>query len=141
MARSNKAGYAAGSLLLLLAAFFSISLILQPLDFGEYGPGRSTLMFTLGQMLVSVYGLSSMLIPVFLFIAAVSCIAGGWTARRAVRLLTAAVPFFTAVITENICKSILALEEAGHTGIKLGITVGLGTMLIVMEFIGAGIIA
>jgi DNA segregation ATPase FtsK/SpoIIIE, S-DNA-T family len=141
MIRSNKAGYAAGLLLLLLAAFFSISLILQPLDFGAYGPGRGNLLFTLGRMLFSVYGFSSILIPLFLFAAAISCTADNWTTKRFVRLITAVIPFFTAVITENICKSILSLGSDSFTGIKLGITIALGVMLIVIEFLGTGIIA
>jgi DNA segregation ATPase FtsK/SpoIIIE, S-DNA-T family len=141
MIRSNKAGYAAGLLMLLLAAFFSISLILQPLDFGAYGPGRGNLLFTLGRMLFSVYGFSSILIPLFLFTAAISCTANNWTTRKFVRLITAVIPFFTAVITENICKSILSLGSDSFTGIKLGITIALGAMLIVIEFLGTGIIA
>lgn len=141
MIRSNKAGYAAGLLLLLLAAFFSISLILQPLDFGAYGPGRGNLLFTLGRMLFSVYGFSSILIPLFLFTAAISCTADNWTTRKFVRLITAVIPFFTAVITENICKSILSLGSDSFTGIKIGITIALGVMLIVIEFLGTGIIA
>ncbi|HAH63450.1 MAG TPA: cell division protein FtsK [Treponema sp.] len=141
MAKFDKAGGAAGAILLLLAAFFSIALILQPLDFGAYGPGRSNFLFTLGHMLVSVYGFCSVLIPVFLFVSAVVCIAGNLTARSAARMLTAVVPFFTAVVTENICKSIVSLGGDAFPGIKIGITVGLGAMLVVIEFLGAGIIA
>ncbi|MCK9169980.1 MAG: cell division protein FtsK [Treponema sp.] len=141
MTKFNKAGYAVGSILLLLAAFFSISLMLQPLDFGTYGPGRNNFFFSLGHILFSVYGFCSILIPVFLFTSAMVCIAGTWTIRRAMRLLTAVIPFFTAVITENICKSIAELDGNTFTGIKIGITVGLGTMLIIIEFLGVGIIA
>jgi DNA segregation ATPase FtsK/SpoIIIE, S-DNA-T family len=141
MAKFNKAGYAAGSILLLLAAFFSISLILQPLDFGAYGPGRSNFLFKLGHMLVSVYGFCSILIPVFLFSGAVVCITGSPTVHTVMRLLTAVVPFFTAVITENICRSIITLGGSAFTGIKIGITIGLGAMLTAIEFLGAGIIA
>jgi len=140
MAKFNKAGCAVGILLLLLAAFFCIALILQPLDFGAYGPGRNNILYSLGRMLVSVYGLCSILIPAFLFTAAVVSIAGAWSTRKAVRLLTAAVPFFTAVITENICRSIVALGGS-FTGIKIGITLTLGAMLLIIEYLGAGIIA
>ncbi|MFA6856324.1 MAG: DNA translocase FtsK [Treponema sp.] len=115
--------------------------MLQPLDFGTYGPGRNNFFFSLGHILFSVYGFCSILIPAFLFTAAMVCIAGIWTIRRAMRLLTAVIPFFTAVITENICKSIAELEGNTFTGIKIGITLGLGAMLVVIEFLGAGIIA
>ena len=140
MERLNKPKYAAGMLLLLLAAFFSVSLMLQPFDFIAYDAGLGSVLFLLGAMLVSVYGFSSVLVPAFLFCAAMACFSGRWTRRKTMRLLTAVVPFFTAVITENICKSI-AEFSSDFTGIKIGVTIALGTVLIVIEWLGAGIIA
>jgi len=99
---SNKMNIAAGTLLLLLAAFFSIALILQPLDFGTFSPGRNNFLFILGSRLISVYGFCSILIPVFLLTAAYCCFADHLSTRTIKRLLTAVIPFFTAVITENI---------------------------------------
>ena len=140
MERLNKLKYAAGVVLLLFAAVFSLALILQPFDFIVYTAGFGASLFLLGTMLFSIYGFSSILIPAFLFAAAMTCFSGKWTARKAMRLLTAAVPFFTAVITENICKSIGEFS-ADFTGIKIGITIAFGIMLIVIEWLGAGIIA
>ena len=140
MERLNKPKYAAGMLLLLLAAFFSVSLMLQPFDFIAYGAGLGSVLFLLGAMLFSVYGFSSVLVPAFLFFAAMACFSGKWTGRKTMRLLTAVVPFFTAVLTEVICKSI-AEFSSDFTGIKIGITIALGIMLIVIEWLGAGIIA
>ncbi|MGI0528596.1 DNA translocase FtsK [Treponema socranskii] len=140
MERLNKPKYAAGMLLLLLAAFFSVSLMLQPFDFIAYDAGFGSVLFLLGAMLFSVYGFSSVLVPVFLFCAAMACFSGKWTRRKTMRLLTAVVPFFTAVITENICKSI-AEFSSDFTGIKIGVTIALGAVLIVIEWLGAGIIA
>ena len=140
MERLNKLKYAAGVVLLLFAAVFSLALILQPFDFIAYTAGFGASLFLLGTMLFSIYGFSSILIPAFLFAAAMTCFSGKWTARKAMRLLTAAVPFFTAVITENICKSIGEFS-ADFTGIKIGITIAFGIMLIVIEWLGAGIIA
>ena len=140
MERLNKLKYAAGVVLLLFAAVFSLALILQPFDFIAYTAGFGASLFLLGNMLFSIYGFSSILIPAFLFIAAMTCFSGKWTARKAMRLLTAAVPFFTAVITENICKAIGEFS-ADFTGIKIGVTIAFGIMLIVIEWLGAGIIA
>ena len=140
MERLNKLKYAAGVVLLLFAAVFSLALILQPFDFIAYTAGFGAFLFLLGTMLFSIYGFSSILIPAFLFAAAMTCFSGKWTARKAMRLLTAAVPFFTAVITENICKSIGEFSS-DFTGIKIGITIAFGIMLIVIEWLGAGIIA
>ena len=140
MERLNKLKYAAGVVLLLFAAVFSLAFILQPFDFIAYTAGFGAFLFLLGTMLFSIYGFSSILIPAFLFAAAMTCFSGKWTARKAMRLLTAAVPFFTAVITENICKSIGEFSS-DFTGIKIGITIAFGIMLIVIEWLGAGIIA
>ncbi|QNL96590.1 DNA translocase FtsK [Treponema sp. Marseille-Q4132] len=140
MERLNKLKYAAGVVLLLFAAVFSLALILQPFDFIAYTAGFGASLFLLGTMLFSIYGFSSILIPAFLFAAAMTCFSGKWTARKAMRLLTAAVPFFTAVITENICKAIGEFS-ADFTGIKIGVTIAFGIMLIVIEWLGAGIIA
>ena len=141
MKSSNKPNVAVGILLLLAAAFFSIALILRGLDFGILGPGRNNILFSLGQMLFSVYGYSSALIPLFLFVAAISCFASNWTSQKAMQLLTAIVPFFTAVGTENLCKSIAEQSFSDFKSIKIVITIIIGLMLIVIEFLIAGIIA
>ncbi len=141
MKTSNKSTITTGVVLLLIAAIFSISLILQALDFGSIGEGSSNPFFILGNVIFTVYGFSSILIPLFLFIAGLSCFATTWSARKTMRLLTAIVPFFTAVITENICRSILALEHSGFPGVKVFVALVTGLMLIIIEFLGAGIIA
>lgn len=141
MKSSNKPNVAVGILLLLAAAFFSIALILRGLDFGILGPGRNNILFSLGQMLFSVYGYSSVLIPLFLFVAAISCFASKWTSQKAMQLLTAIVPFFTAVGTENLCKSIAEQTFSDFKSVKIVITIIIGLMLIVIEFLIAGIIA
>lgn len=142
---SNKPNIAAGSILLLVAAFFSISLALLPLDFGAFGPGQDTLLYTvaytLGDMLFSVYGYSSILIPLFLFVAGLSCFAKKWTAKQSMRLLTAVVPFFTSVVVEKICRSIAEDYTDELAGIKVALTAVIGLMLMVIEVIGAGLIA
>ena len=99
MKTSNKTTIVTGVALLLVAALFSISLILQGLDFGLTEAGQKNMFYMLGNILYSVYGFSSILIPVFLFISGLSCFASKWSARKTMRLLTAIVPFFTAVIT------------------------------------------
>ena len=141
MKSSNKPNVAVGIILLLAAAFFSIALILHGLDFGILGPGRNNILFSLGQMLFSVYGYSSILIPLFLFVAAIACFASKWTSQKAMQLLTAIVPFFTAVGTEKLCNSIADEVTSDFKSIKIIITIIIGLMLIVIEFLIAGIIA
>ena len=141
MKLSNKQNVAVGTVLLLLAAFFSIALILQPLDFGAFGPGRDNVFYRLGDMLVSVYGFSSILIPSFLFVAALSCFASRWTVRKSMRLLTAVIPFFTSVIVEKICRAIQSQSTTEYDIIKIVLAAIIGLMLVVIEFLGVGVIA
>ena len=127
--------------MLLLAALFTISLILLPLDYGVAGPGHSNIFYMLGDMLYSVYGFCSILIPAFLLIAGLSCFASKWTARKTLRLLTALVPFFTCVVTESIIRSILKVDFSSFKIVKILIALITGAMLVVIEYLGTGIIA
>lgn len=144
MRLSNKPNIVTGSILLLGAAFFSIALALLPMDFGAYGPGSSSSLYTtaynIGEILFSVYGFSSILIPVFLFIAGISCFASRWTARKSMRLLTAVVPFFTSVIIEKICRAMLEYPD-DFTSIKIALTISIGAFLVAIEILTAGLIA
>ena len=125
----------------MLAALFTISLILLPLDYGVAGPGHNNIFYLLGDMLYSVYGFSSILIPGFLLIAGLSCFASKWTARKTLRLLTALIPFFTCVVTESIIRSIVSLDHSSFAIVKILIALVTGAMLVVIEFLGVGIIA
>jgi len=142
---SNKPNFVAGAILLLIAAFFSISLALLPLDFGNFGPAQDNLLyitaFSLGDMLFSVYGFSSILIPVFLLISGLSCFASKWTSKKSMRLLTAVVPFFTSVFIEKLCRYFAKDFTDDFSTIKIVLTIIIGIMLIVMEIIIAGLVA
>lgn len=142
---SNKPNFVAGAILLLVAAFFSISLALLPLDFGNFGPAQDNLLyitaFSLGDMLFSVYGFSSILIPLFLFISGLSCFASKWTSKKSMRLLTAVVPFFTSVFVEKLCRYFAKDFTDDFSTIKILLTIIIGAMLVVMEIIIAGLVA
>lgn len=142
---SNKPNFVAGAILLLVAAFFSISLALLPLDFGNFGPSQDNLLyitaFSLGDMLFSVYGFSSILIPVFLFISGLSCFASKWTSKKSMRLLTAVVPFFTSVFVEKLCRYFAKDFTDDFSTIKIVLTIIIGAMLVVIEIIIAGLVA
>ena len=137
---SNKSSIITGAILLLIAALFSISLLFIPLTFVLNG-NTNSLFFILGDMLFSSYGFSSILIPVFLLVAGLSCFASTWTARRTMTFLTALIPFFTIVITENICRSVLSQDSVDFVALKIIICIVTGIMLVTIEFLGIGLIA
>ena len=142
MKSSNKSSIITGTILLALAAVFSICLLLQLLDFGVGGPGHNNIFYYLGNMLITVYGFSSILIPTFLLISGLYCFASIWTAQKTMRLITAIVPFFTCVVTEKICRGALSGGADGTSGIIKAVIAGVtGLMLVIIEILGAGVIA
>ena len=136
MKSSNKTNYLFGAVLLIISAIFTISLTLQALDFGVTGPGRNNILYYLGDMLFSVYGFSSILIPLFLFLAGISNFATIWTSKKTMLLITALIPFFTSVFTEKICLSIIEVDSS-DVALKIAITAVTGLMLIIIEIVGA----
>ena len=141
MKSSNKSSIITGTILLSLAAVFTICLILQLLDFGIGGPGHNNIFYYIGNMLITVYGFSSILIPTFLLISGLYCFATIWTAQKTMRLITAILPFFTCVFTEKICRSVLGSGGTASGMIKAVIAAVTGLMLVIIEIIGAGVIA
>ena len=141
MKEFKKSSVITGVVLLLLASVFSIGLLLQPLDFGMAGPGHDNFFFKLGNMLYSVYGFSSIFIPVFLLLSGLSCFATKWTARKTMRFITALIPFFTCVLTENLCRSIIGAGRTEFYMVKLIVVILTGLVLVVLEFFISGILA
>lgn len=132
---SNRPNAFAGIILLLLAAFFSISLFISAFDFGEFGPGSNNMLLEPGKMLLSVYGFSSTLIPIFLLIASLFCFTSKWNVRKSMCLLTAIFPFFTSVIIEKLCKSIVASGD--DYSLRFFLTALIGFILCILEILGA----
>lgn len=141
MKNSNKPTPVLGVILMLGAAFFSLALILQVFNFGSLGPGQNNIFYSLGNLLISAYGITSSLIPLFLLIAGLSCFASKWTAKKSMILLTAVIPFFTSFGTEKLCKFILNSPEIEFSAIKIGVVAVIGFMLIIIEILLAGVFA
>lgn len=141
MKTSNKSNFITGIILIVMAALFSISLFLQLLDFGMGGPGYNNILYNLGNMLVTVYGISSILVPIFLLVCGISSFVSKWTSQKTMYLITAILPFFTCVFTEKICRMILGKNEDGANFIKISIVLVTGLMLVIIEILGAGLVA
>lgn len=141
MKNSNKSNLIIGISLLAISAFFTISLIILPINLAFQNQNDSNIFLTLGTLLYSAYGFCSILIPVFLLIAGLSCFATIWTSKKTMFLITAIIPFFTAVVTEKICRSIINLGNTDSNLVKILIALFLGIILIIIEFIGAAFTA
>ncbi len=134
MKNSNKASLAAGIGLIILAALFSISLLLVLFDFGRANPAAETFLFRAGKMLTGVYGLCSVLIPLFLIAAASQCFTENWGIKRGVLLLGSVIPFFTLDALEHICRIIIANNADAVLGIKLSTALLIGLVIVAIEY-------
>ena len=126
---------AAGIMLFVLAALFSISLLSVAFDFGELNPARSSFFYALGKMLTGVYGLTSICIPVFLIVAGLQTFMSKWRIRNGVLLLGSVIPFFTLDAIEHICRMLLSSETESVLMVKLASTLLIGALVLTAEYL------
>ena len=137
MKQSEKSIIFGGVVLLLLAAFFTISIMVQFLNYGV--TKEISAIFTIGGVLLSAYGYSSIFVPVFLFVSSLILFTAGFTKKRAVILASSLLPFYTVVATERICKSILPGSTEPVFILKLVTAICICGLLIAIEYLAIGI--
>ncbi|WP_407399268.1 DNA translocase FtsK [Treponema sp.] len=121
-----------GIALFCVAALFSIGLLLGLLDFGSTD---SRFLPALGQMLLSVYGLCSILIPAFFFVAGAFCLSAKWNIQRAFILLVSIIPFFTFVVAERTCIAISNQDTSPLAFVKISSIIIIALLLVILEYL------
>lgn len=139
MKKSEKSVIVCGIILLILSALFTISIMLQFLDFGQQTPEKQTIFYLLGTVLIQAYGFSSILIPCFLFVAAILLLSLKGTQKYAIYLGASFIPFFTVVVTEKLGNKLLEGDSGAVFGIKLGALILVCFLLIVIEYLAVGL--
>lgn len=134
MKNSEKVATVAGVGLFVLAALFSISLLIILFDFGGANPASQTILYRTGKMLIGVYGLCSWLIPLFLIVAAFQCFSSERSIKRAILLLGSIFPFFTLDALEHICRMIASTNTGSVLGIKLTTALLIGLVIVAVEY-------
>ena len=135
MKKNFKYSFAAGIVLFVLAALFSISLLLVAIDFGGLNPAKNSFFYSLGKMFTGVYGLSSVCIPIFLIVAGIQCFMSKWRLRNGVLLLGSIIPFFTLDAIEHICRMIVAADSDSVMIVKLASTLLIGSLVLAAEYL------
>lgn len=121
-----------GIALFCVAALFSIGLLLGLLDFGSTS---SRFLPALGQMLLSVYGFCSVLIPAFFFVSGAFCLSAKWNIQRAFILLVSIIPFFTLVVAERTCLAISNMDTSPLAFVKIISIIFISLLLVVLEYL------
>ena len=89
-----------GISLLIIAALFFVSLMMQIFPRGS---ASQSFLNTVGNLIFGAYRFSSFLIPIYLFIAVISCFTFKWTDTTGFIFFISFIPFFTIVLTEKFC--------------------------------------
>ena len=141
MKQSEKLTIASGIILLSVAAIILISLMLHFLNFGVVLPYFFEKCQNFGTVLFSVYGISSFLIPIFLFVAAIFLFIPTWNFKRGLYLAVSLIPFFTIVAIEKFCNNIFTGNSATLLSIKYTTMILVSALVVVIEYLIVGIIA
>lgn len=141
MSKKQKfAAFCVGLILFALAALFTIGIIQGLLDFGIQQDDKTSFIKNVGTIVFSVYGFSSLFIPVFLLLAGYFCFDADWSWQRAFILAVSIIPFFTLFGTEKLCRNVIARDVNPVAAIKISIYSIIGVLLIVSEYLLASVL-
>lgn len=139
--KEKNAALITGIGLFVVAALFSIGILLGFLDYGATTYNEGNILSQLGDMLISVYGICSILIPAFFFVAGSFCLSAKWSVQRAFILLISIIPFFTLVFAETTCRNISAEDSSPIAFVKIITLMAIAFLLVATEYLFALVIA
>ncbi len=137
MNRSEKFSIPLGFVLEACAIFFICAILMQ---FFAYGAAQPPV-FKIGAILFGVYGFSSILIPVFLFVAGLLLFFKMYTFRSSIYLGASVVPFASVVFAERVAKYLLATDNSALLNFKVAAVFVICALLVAIEYLLIGILA
>lgn len=135
MNKNLKVSAVVGFILYAIAAFFCISLLFVLFDFCGLETARFSALWRFGKLFTGVYGICSVLIPLFLLVAAFECFMRSWHVRNGVVLAGSVIPFFTLDAVEHICRMLIAENSGDVLVMKLLVALVTGAIIVVVEYL------
>lgn len=135
MNKNLKVSAVVGFILYAIATFFCISLLFVLLDFCGLETVRFSALWRFGKLFTGVYGICSVLIPLFLLVAAFECFMRSWHVRNGVVLAGSVIPFFTLDAVEHICRMLVAENSGDVLVMKLLVALVTGAIIVVVEYL------
>lgn len=139
--KEKTASILAAFALFLVAALFSIGILLAFFDYGTVSPDQQGFLSALGHVVVGAFGFSSLLIPVFFFVAGAFCLDYRWSVQRAMCLLVSFLPFFTVVFAEKWIRSIARSYSGAFAVVAVTLITALAAFLVIAEYLLALVFA
>lgn len=137
MHQKKTALFATGLILFIAAAVISVSIFSS--FFSTATTPHNAFMY-LGSALISVYGICALLIAVYLVAAGLLCFSPDWSFKRGFYLTGSIIPFFTVVLTEQLCRSLVSGSHPIYV-IFAVVLVVIGAMLIIIEYFALNTLA
>ena len=135
MNKNIKVPAVVGFILYAVAAFFSVAILTVLFDFCGLDSVHGTWIWRFGKLFTGVYGVCSVLIPVFLLVAAFQCFMQSWRVRNGVVLAGSVIPFFTLDAIEHIFRMLIAENSGDSLIMKLMIAALTGGVVVAIEFL------
>ena len=133
--KEKTASILAAFALFLVAALFSIGILLAFFDYGTISLEQQGFLSALGHVVVGAFGLSSLLIPAFFFVSGAFCLDYRWSVQRAMCLLVSFVPFFTIVGAEKWIRSVVENYSGAFAVVAVvGIT-AFASFMVIAEYL------
>lgn len=141
MKKSRISQIIAGIIFFILAVFFSFSLLFSIFNAENLKGGFSGFMIKTGLLIKNSYGICCLLIPVFFFTVSMICLISDITFKTCIYISSSLIPFFTAVISQNLYKASASSMHGPIQIVKLVLTVISTVLVMAIEFLLSGIIA
>lgn len=139
MKTSYRLGIGLGSLFLLFAALLLVSLGLSFFYF-DSSSATQNLFAHIGLALVAMYGYSSFLVPLYLFVSGILLFLPPWNAKKAFLLAFSLLPFFTIVFAEKLVKTMIRESSQAIMLLQMfGIFV-VAIILLIIEYLSANLV-
>ena len=133
--KEKTASILAAFALFLVAALFSIGILLAFFDYGMVSPDQQGFLSSLGHVIVGAFGFSSLLIPVFFFVSGAFCLDYRWSVQRAMCLLVSVVPFFTIVGAEKWIRSVVENYSGAFAAVAVTGITALAAFMVIAEYL------
>ena len=141
MKKSRISQIIAGIIFFILAVFFSFSLLFSIFNAENLKGGFSGFMIKTGLLIKNSYGICCLLIPVFFFTVSMICLISDITFKTCIYISSSLIPFFTAVISQDLYKASASSMHGPIQIVKLVLTVISTVLVMAIEFLLSGIIA
>lgn len=128
--------------IIVFSVYIFISIVLQHLCNTSIGSSWNLPVFlTFPGKILEFYGYTSILVPVFFFVAGIFLFLPKWNDRWGIYLIGSIIPFFTVFAAELLSRSFFTQSSSSVLGIKISVVFLVTIIAISLEYVIIGFLA